>query len=73
MTWLWDASVSPDVAVYVIYLCVSVSPGVCSPWMYVDDTPALTYTVTTPPPTLGHLHVWTVEARDLAGNESARE
>ena len=72
MTWLWDPSVSADVVAYVMYLAVVVTPGQPSPWMLVDETPLTTITVTVPDPLVGACHVYTVEARDAAGNESVR-
>ena len=72
MTWIWDPSTSADVVAYVLYLCVAVTPGQCSPWVEIAETPLLTYTHEHPEIARGACFVYDVEARDLAGNESER-
>jgi len=74
--WLWDPSISTDVAFYTIYLTVQTFSGQSPAWeriasVFVSENQR-TYDHHAEIPGPGELYVYDVQAVDYAGNESQR-
>lgn len=72
MTWTWDASLSPDVAAYILAVALIRSAGEPPVWTDVAQTTGLSLTDMTPDPETGAAWLYTVDAVDEAGYRSEK-
>jgi len=68
MTWLWDPSISLDVAFYIVMMATSPQPVV---WQEVHTTPGLFYEENSAP-VVGECIYYDIQAEDWASNRSVR-
>ena len=66
MIWTWDASISTDVAHYVLKVALTSALS----WIDVGMTPDLTIAYDPPTPAVGEVVFLSVDAVDFAGNRS---